>query len=158
MHVARVPKQSYSIIGLLGVFVAIVFMGADIIYLSLRPLKYLGIWFPPVLEYTHFIAPLFACGVWIVFHRRWPWLSVLAAYLFGCSTIGGAAYWADHQVDKVKITTFITSNDIDSLQSRLGFKVWEQGDYSGTTLSIARVPAHTFQLTAETKRMGIYRQ
>jgi hypothetical protein len=155
MGVKRASAQPFSIIIVIGLLVALAFVGDDIITLSLRPLKYLGVGFPDALQYAHLIAPAIAFALWIVFGRRWPQLSALAVCLLCSMMISAVANWADNQVEKVKMTAWIDSNDITKLETRLGFKVWEQGDSSGNELWIRRVPGHDLQLITEAKRMGV---
>lgn len=160
MGVERGSKRPFSIIVFVGVLVAIVFMGGDIIPLTLRPLKYLGISFPKILQYTHLIAPALALVLGIVLRRFWPngaTMVCVVLCILCAVAVSSAARWADQQVEKVKITKCIDGNDIPPLEARLGFKVWETGNSSGTELWIDRTPGHALQLTDEAKRMGIFR-
>ncbi len=119
---------------LIAMLVGMGLIGADFDYLSLRPLRYLGINFPGVLGYAHFIVPAFVFGFWIILERRQPMLSAVLA-LFLCSMlISAVPRWADHQVEKVRINSWI---DVDPLESRLGFKVYEIGGPNGTELWVA---------------------
>jgi hypothetical protein len=140
-------------------FFALVFMGGDIVPLSLRPLDYLGVTYPAVLGYTHLIAPAITFAMWAVFTRWQPNLSEIAAFvaMILCSVaIAAVPRWADQQIDKVKVTTWM--DDISKLEGRLRFKIWEEGNSNGTELVIARIPGHAALLTAEVRQKGIFRQ
>jgi hypothetical protein len=150
----RESKNRTSGIVLIAFLFAFIFLGNDIVGLSLRPLKYLGIGFPPVLAYTHFIAPAIALALLVVFGRRCPEWVILALCVVDIMAISAVAKWADKQIDKVQITRWI--NDIKPLEGRLGFQVWEIGNASGDQLWVARGSGRVQRLTAEAKQMGIF--
>src|SRR5437870_1619657 len=88
-------KKNPGLIIPVGFTLAIVFMGGDIIPLSLRPLDYLGMPYPHILRYTHFIAPVAALILWMVFKRS-NVVAIIAFLLAGMS-IASVAQWADSQ-------------------------------------------------------------
>jgi hypothetical protein len=132
-------------------------MGADLVPLSLRPLKYLGIGFPAVLGYTHIIVPGAMLLSWLVIRHRFPITAGVASVIVCAIAISAVPKWADRQVDQITNNRWIDGDQLRSLESRIGFKVWEQGGSSGVQLSIAKVPGHVDLLTAELKRRGVYR-
>jgi len=151
--VSAKPKKRVGFIVPLGMTVAAVFMGADFTAISLRPLEYLGIPFPLILKYTHFIVPAVAFMLWFVTRR----LATLSAVLFILTLmlLPAASRWIDGRTVNIRTTKWI--DDIPQLETRLGFKVFETGDSNGDQLQVDRMPGHAQALTAETKRLGIYR-
>jgi hypothetical protein len=152
------PNSRFSIIVLVGLLIALSFMSADIIVLALRPLTYLGVRFWPALRYTPILASVTAFVIWLVLRRWRSNLAAIIGLVVSIAMISGVASWADHQIAKVKIKTWINSNDFPSLEARVGFKVWETGDASGNQVWVTKVSDHTAAITAEMKRLGNLRQ
>jgi hypothetical protein len=157
MGIEREAWQPVNMLALVLLCVSSVIMGTDFVVMSLSPLRSLGISVPPIFEYMHFLASAVALVVCIVLGRRWPKASALAVFVLCYVLIGSVAIWSDHQVERVKITKFIDSNDLLSLESRMGFKVFERGDGTGVELWVEKGNERLTQLISETKRLGIYR-
>ena len=51
-------KRRLGFIIPLGLTLAMIFTGSDLILLAFRPLDYLGMPYPHILRYTHFIVPV----------------------------------------------------------------------------------------------------
>jgi len=148
-------KKRVGFIVPLGLAIAFVFMGADFTAISLRPLEYLGIPFPSVLKYAHVIVPAVAFSLWFVARRS----TILSSLIFIATLmlLPIPAQWADGRPVKIHVTKEIDGITITSLETRLGFKVRETGDASGEQLWVDRTPGREQALTAEAKRLGIYR-
>jgi hypothetical protein len=133
-----------------GFTLSLIFMGADIVPLSLRPLDHLGIPYPHILRYTHVIAPIAALVLWIVFRRST--LAAIVAFLFAILGITSVAQWADSRPIKIPVTHWIDSHE---WQKKLGFNIWEQGDAHGTAVWVDRTPGRANLVREEAKKMGV---
>jgi hypothetical protein len=146
-------KTSNGFIVPLGLAIAFMFMGADLTFISLRPLDYLGIWYPPILRYAHFAIPAVAFMLWFLTRKSATWSAVL--FVLTLVLLPSPARWADGRTVHVRITKWV--DDLPQLEHRLGFKIFESGDSNGTKLRVDRTPGRVETLTAEVRRLGILR-
>lgn len=147
-------KKKTGLIIPIGLTLALIFMGADIIPLSLRPLDYLGMPYPHILRYTHFIAPVAALILWLMLKRSIV-VSIIAL-LLAVYSMTSVAHWADSQPIKIPVRRWTDSGELKAWEKKLGFKVWEQGGNSnGTNLWVDQTPGRADQIRDEVKRMGI---
>lgn len=151
-HGAAATKKPGFIVPI-GFTIAIFFMGGDIIPLSLRPLNYLGIPYPHILKYTHFIAPVAGLNLWIMFRRSM--FAAIIGFLAAVMAIESVAHWADAEPIKIPVTRMIDPNEWEAWQKQLGFKVWEQADSQGASMWVDRRPGRAEKVRAEVKRMAI---
>ena len=149
-------KKKPGIIVPAGLTLALIFMGGDFVPLSFRPLDYLGMPYPRILTYMHFIAPVTALIVWIVFKRST--VVAIIAFCLALMSMTSVKQWADSQPIKIPITHWIDSYEFDAWQKKIGFKVWERGDSQGNWLWVDRTPGRADQVRDELKEMGKKRQ
>jgi hypothetical protein len=151
------PRGQVDVLLMCFVSVGLFVMGADIIPLSLRPLRYLGIAYPAPLDYTYVIAPVVGLAIWLALRRRRPLLAGVAGWLVASVTISAVMGWADRQPTKVRVVRWIDptidSADVHSVEARLGFKIYETGTGEGNELWVR--PENAAAVTAEAKRLGI---
>jgi hypothetical protein len=136
----------------LAITLAMMFMGNDFAVTAFRPLEYLGIPFPPILKFMQVIVPAVAFTLWFL-TRRSPSISAVI-FLLALLPMPALMHCGDRQANKIHISKWI--DDRTTLESQLGFRIWESGDSTGSWLWIDRNPSHEKALTAEMKRLGIY--
>lgn len=151
----RKPKRPVGFVVPVVVAVGVMFLGADFIPLSLRPLDYLGIPYPAVLRYVHLILPAAFVAACLIFNRSHA--VAIVALLLATTAMGGVAQWADAQPAKVRVTQTVYDGDFDGWLKTLDFPVWQMADQDGPQMWIDRTPGRAERLTAEAKRLGIWR-
>jgi hypothetical protein len=149
------PKRRVGVVVPILVAAGIMFLGADFIPLSLRPLDHLGIPYPPILRYAHFILPAAFVAVCLTFNRSHA--AAILALLLTTTASGGVARWADAQPAKVRVTRTVYDRDFDGWLTTLDFPVWQTADQDGPQMWVDRAPGRAERLTAEAKRLGICR-
>ena len=153
--VAAEPKRRLGVIVPVGVTVAIMFMGAGIVPLAFRPLDYLGIAYPPALRYAHVILPAVFLVVCLLFNRSDA--VAIVAFVLATTAMGGVAQWAEAQPAKIRVTRTVGEHEFDGWLKTVGFPVWQMGDKDGPQMWVDRTPGRVEWLTAESKRLGIWR-
>ena len=147
-------RRRISFIIVLGLSLGLMFMGADFVPLTLRPLDQLGIPYPHAFRFVHFIAPASVILVWLI-SRRSGWAAGVALFL-AIGVMTSVAHWADTQPARIPITKWMVETELTAAQQQLGFKITETGDKDGIFLLVAR--GNEPAATAEVKRLGVYRR
>jgi hypothetical protein len=129
------------------------FMGAGITVISLRPLKALQVSYPGWMDYSHFLIPGACAIVWILSFRKWPNAGAIVAVLLCATLLPLVPRYAESRVAKVPVTRWIDSNDLKSIEDRVGVPVTEQGSREGTFVIVA--PANEQRVRAELARLNL---
>lgn len=155
------PKAFLSIVSIVVpvVFlIGFVIMGADIVYLNLRPLERLRVRFPALLSYAHFLAPAVAALVWLSLRWRFPYLSALVAVLLCVFMLNGVVWYAESRVDRIATTRFLTPEEQEAVVTLLTFPVWQHAvSGRGYEILIEKSSSHVQQLTEKLRRLDVLR-
>ena len=130
-------------------------IGVDTIWPAFDPLDYLDIPYPHLLRYATFIAPGLAFVLWLLC-RRSNLVNTLA-FLIPLLTIATVTNWADNQPVKIHVTKWFEYDQREAEEKQLGFKVYEIDGKDGYEMWVDRTPGRANLLTAEVKRLGIWR-
>jgi hypothetical protein len=138
----------------------LLFLGATLVPRSLRPLDYLGIGYPRVLRYTHFIVPALAL-IAVLSFRRSP-IAAFVIVLLGMLALTSVPNWTRTRAAKVPITHTIDSDAFEAWEKELGFKVWQRAGGRtdggrGPEMWVDLTPGRAERVADEVNRMGIAR-
>jgi hypothetical protein len=134
-------------------FLLAMLMTGDFAALRLHTLAALRIPYPKWLDYSHIVIPG-ACGViWLVSLRKLPNAGAIVAVLLCFTLMPLVPQYAESKVAKVAVIQWIDSDDLESMESRLGVPVFEQGGREGTFVVVA--PANVQRVRTELARLKL---
>lgn len=134
-------------------FLGAMIMAADFTAITLGPLKVLQIPYPKWMDYSPFLIPVACAVVWPVSLRKWPNAAPIVAVLLCFTLVLLIPRYAEGRVAKLRVTRWIDSNDLKSIEDRLGIPVFEQGSREGTFVIVA--PANEHRVRAELARLQL---
>jgi hypothetical protein len=132
-------------------FFGAMFMAADFTSVTLRPLKMLQIQYPQWMDYAHFLIPGACAAVWLASLRIWPNAGAIVTVFLCFTLVPLIPHYAENLVAKVPVARWIDSNDLKSMESRLGVPIFEQGSRDGAFVLVA--PANEHRVRAELARL-----
>jgi hypothetical protein len=128
-------------------------MAADIAAVALRPLKALQIPYLKWMDYSPFIFPGACAVLWLLTARKWGNAGGVVAVLLCFALVSFIPRYAESRVAKLQVTHWIDSDDLKSIETRLGVPVFEQGSREGTFVVVA--PENEQRVRAELIRLQI---
>jgi hypothetical protein len=149
----RRRSVSPSIVLPAALFLALMYAGADFTPRMLTPLKALQIPCPWWLEYSLFLIPGACAGVWLMSFRKWPNAGWIVAVLLCFTLMWLFPQYPESKVAKVRVTRWVDSYDLESMGSRLGVPVWEEGSREATFVVVS--PAKEQRVRTELARLKL---
>ena len=137
------------------IFLASMFIAAEITAPELATLKVLRIPYPRVLHYAYFLVPLACAALWLATLRRWPRVGPVAAVLLCIVLVPQVARYAEGRVARVPVRRWLDSRELEAFRGRAGFAVTETGRRDGTFVLVA--PEHEGRAREELDRIGLLR-
>lgn len=134
-------------------FLGAVMIGADFAAISLAPLKTLQIPYPKFMGYLHLIVPAGCVVLWLISLRWWPNAGSIVAVLLCFWLIGLIEPYAQSRVTKVPVAKFIETSKQESIEQRLGFRIFQHGSSEGTFIIVA--PENEQKVREELSSLGL---
>jgi len=103
--------------------VGFMYGAVSIIYMQIYPLRVLGVSFPSILFYSHWIISVAVIVIWLLLRRRFPWRSLFAAILFSFGCLVIIAEYADRQVVSLYVKTPLTLAEQEAIHSRFAVQI-----------------------------------
>jgi hypothetical protein len=135
------------------IFLGMMFMAAGFAPISLHPLKVLQIAYPGWMDYSHFLIPGACALLWLMSLRKWPNAGAIVAVLLCSVLLPLVPRYCESRVAKLPVTRWIELNDLNSMESRLGVRVVEQGSREGMFVIVA--PGNEQRVRAELARLQL---
>ena len=138
----------------------LLFLGATLIPRSFRPLDDLGIPYPHVLRFTHFIVAA-TTFLALLSLRRHP-LAAFVIVVIAMLAITSMSNWPRSRVAAIPVTGLIDGREFEAWQGRLGFKVCQHAGGRndggrGPEMWVDRTPGRAEKVAEHVKRIGIAR-
>ena len=96
---------------------------ASTIYMQTYPLRVLGVSFPSILSYSHWIISVAAIVIWLLLRLRFPWISLFVAILFSFGCLVILAEYTDRQTVSLYVETPLTLADQDAIRSKFAIQI-----------------------------------
>lgn len=139
---------------LLFILYGLMFMGADIVAISLMPLRSLNIPYPNWWNYIHVIVPGVAAILGLAMFRRSPWVGALVVILLSQALIGLVPSAVDRRVATIRMGDY--RNDwsfLDRVRERVDFKVFARS--SGGVMEVFVAPQNEQRAREELARLNL---